>query len=120
MRELVEHEAAEASEREENWIQERDALREEIRILREGIVGGTGISSMNEAFRTEIDSLTAENETLRQQARGRDRELADQHERVEDLESRIQNLDKERTVLISNVSEQINLDAMWKSFILAI
>lgn len=51
---------------------------------------------MNEAFRAEIDSLNAENAHLKQISRERDRELADQRDKVEELTGKIGVFERER------------------------
>lgn len=51
---------------------------------------------MNEAFRAEIDSLNAENAHLKQIGRERDRELADQRDKVEELTGKIGVFERER------------------------
>lgn len=62
------------------------------------------MDDMNEAFRAEIDSLKAESNHLKQQLRERDRELADQRDKNEDLSAKYENAEKERTMLLTNVS----------------
>ena len=64
---------------------------------------------MHEAFRAEIDSLKSENNYLKQQLRDRDRELADQRDKNEELSARFENVEKERTLLITHVRVLIYL-----------
>lgn len=66
------------------------------------------MDEMNEAFRAEINSLTEENAHLKQIGRERDRELSDQRDKNEELSSRIENLEKERNLLVNNVSSPTN------------
>lgn len=54
------------------------------------------MDEMNEAFRAEIDSLNAENAHLKQISRERDRELADQRDKVEELTGKIGVFERER------------------------
>lgn len=121
LKEVAEREAAEMAEREENWDHEREqlkvsinilsispsyinvALQDEISALRERITSKAGMDEMNEAFRAEINSLTEENAHLKQLGRERDRELSDQRDKNEELSTRIENLEKERNLLVVNV-----------------
>ncbi|KAI1722229.1 hypothetical protein DdX_04538 [Ditylenchus destructor] len=105
LKEIAEREAVEMAEKEENWEMERDMLKEEISNLRERITSRAGISETNEAFRAEIDSLTSENAYLKQLGRERDRELADQRDKVEELSSRVESLEKEKALFISNQAQ---------------
>ncbi|KAI1731189.1 hypothetical protein Ddc_03922 [Ditylenchus destructor] len=105
LKEVAEREAVEMAEKEENWEMERDMLKEEISNLRERITSRAGISETNEAFRAEIDSLTSENAYLKQLGRERDRELADQRDKVEELSSRVESLEKEKALFISNQAQ---------------
>lgn len=72
-------------------------------VLREKITGQAGVTETYEAFRGEIDALKSENAQLRQLNRERDRELADQRDKYEQMGSRVDSLEKERTMLINNV-----------------
>lgn len=72
-------------------------------MLRERITGQAGINETYEAFRGEIDALKVENSQLKQLNRDRDRELADQRDKAEQMGSRVDSLEKERTLLVNNV-----------------
>jgi predicted nuclease with TOPRIM domain len=61
------------------------------------------MDEMNEAFRAEIDSLNAENAHLKQMGRDRDRELADQRDKVEELTSKIGVFERDRNAWTSTV-----------------
>jgi chromosome segregation ATPase len=104
LKEIVERETGEMAAREENWAEEREAMRAELHSLRERITAGVGIDNVHEAFRAEIDALSAENAQLKQLGRERDRELAEQRDRADELEGRMQGAERERTLLIGNVS----------------
>lgn len=71
--------------------------------MRERITGQAGITDTYEAFRAEIDSLKSENDQLKLLSRERDRELADQRDQNEQLASRMESLEKERTIMINHV-----------------
>ncbi|KAI6225712.1 hypothetical protein M3Y95_00726000 [Aphelenchoides besseyi] len=96
LKEVAEREAVEMAEKEENWEQEREILKEEISGLRERITSKAGADATNEAFRAEIDSLNAENSHLKQMGRERDRELADQRDKVEELTGKIGAFEREK------------------------
>uniref|UniRef100_A0AC35GY19 Uncharacterized protein n=1 Tax=Panagrolaimus sp. PS1159 TaxID=55785 RepID=A0AC35GY19_9BILA len=105
LKEIAEKEAVEMAEKEENWEQEKEILKEELSLLRERITSKAGTNDMNEAFRAEIDSLKAEINHLKQTGRDRDRELADQQDKNEELTARIEASEKERTLLLQNQSQ---------------
>ncbi|KAE9548796.1 hypothetical protein FO519_007997 [Halicephalobus sp. NKZ332] len=105
LKEIAEKEAVETAEKEENWEQEKEILKEEISTLRERITSKAGFDDMHEAFRAEIDSLKSESNYLKQQLRDRDRELSDQRDKNEELSARFENIEKERTLLITNQSQ---------------
>uniref|UniRef100_A0AC34R4D8 Uncharacterized protein n=1 Tax=Panagrolaimus sp. JU765 TaxID=591449 RepID=A0AC34R4D8_9BILA len=105
LKEIAEKEAVDMAEKEENWEQEKELLKEELSSLRERITSKAGMDDMNEAFRAEIDSLKAESNHLKQQLRERDRELADQRDKNEDLSAKYENAEKERTMLLTNQSQ---------------
>jgi len=86
-------------------------LQEEISGLRERITSKAGIDETNEAFRAEIDSLTAENSYLKQQARERDREASDQRDKIEELSSKVEQMEKEKQLYISNVGSVLRKNA---------
>ncbi|VDM37590.1 unnamed protein product [Toxocara canis] len=104
LKELAEKEAADIAEREENWEEERENMKKELRCLREKITSTAGADELNETFRAQIDSLREENAYLKAQNRDRDCELADQRDKAEELSSRIEQLEKERNTLISQQS----------------
>lgn len=118
LKELAERQAVEIAEKEENWEQEREMLKDEISGLRERITSkagclhdnfgilnvNLGVDEMNEAFRSEIDSLNAENAHLKQIGRERDRELADQRDKVEELSGKIGVFERERNAWTNTVS----------------
>uniref|UniRef100_A0A915CVB1 Nucleoprotein TPR n=1 Tax=Ditylenchus dipsaci TaxID=166011 RepID=A0A915CVB1_9BILA len=105
LKEVAEREAVEMAEKEENWEMDRDMLKEEISGLRERITSKAGIDETNEAFRAEIDSLTTENAYLKQLGRERDRELADQTAKAEELSSRLETMEKERGLFVNNQAQ---------------
>uniref|UniRef100_A0A0N5A7D4 JAKMIP_CC3 domain-containing protein n=1 Tax=Parastrongyloides trichosuri TaxID=131310 RepID=A0A0N5A7D4_PARTI len=95
LREISEKEAVEMAEKEENWEQERTIYIEELSNLREKITNDAGYDDLTEAFRDEINTLKEENNHLKQVGRDRDREMADQKEKEEDLIMKISKLEKE-------------------------
>lgn len=99
----MERETAEMATREEKWTEERERFRAELSTLREQITAGAGLDNVHEAFRAEIDALAAENAQLKQQSRDRDRELGEQRDRADELESRMQAMDRERAMAMNNV-----------------
>uniref|UniRef100_A0AC34EZV0 Uncharacterized protein n=1 Tax=Panagrolaimus sp. ES5 TaxID=591445 RepID=A0AC34EZV0_9BILA len=105
LKEIAEKEAIELAEKEENWEQEKEILKEELSLLRERITSKAGTDDMNEAFRAEIDSLKAEINHLKQTGRDRDRELADREDKNEELSAKVEAFEKERTLLVQNQSQ---------------
>uniref|UniRef100_A0A914XZL8 Uncharacterized protein n=1 Tax=Panagrolaimus superbus TaxID=310955 RepID=A0A914XZL8_9BILA len=105
LKEIAEKEAVEMAEKEENWEQEKEILKEELSLLRERITSKAGTDDMNEAFRAEIDSLKAEINHLKQTGRDRDRELADRENKNEELAAKMEAFEKERTLLVQNQSQ---------------
>lgn len=83
--------------------------------MRERITSKAGIDETNEAFRAEIDSLTSENAYLKQMGRERDRELADQRDKTEELSSRVESLEKEKALYVNNVVPTL-LPFYWHKF----
>lgn len=79
-------------------------FKEELSLLRERITSKAGTDDMNEAFRAEIDSLKAEINHLKQTGRERDRELADQQDKNEEISAKVEAVERERTLLIQNVN----------------
>lgn len=98
LKEISEKEAVEMAEKEENWEQERQIYVEELSNLREKITNDAGYDDLTEAFRDEINTLKEENNHLKQIGRDRDRELADQREKEEDLIMKISNLEKDKNI----------------------
>jgi predicted nucleic acid-binding Zn-ribbon protein len=103
LKEIAEREAVEMAEKEENWDQEREILTQEISALRERITSKSGMDEMTETFRAEIDALNAENSHLKQLGRERDRELADQRDKVEELTGKIGVFERERNAWTNTV-----------------
>ena len=101
---MFERDAADMAAREENWTAEREALRAELSTQRERITARAGVDNVHEAFGAEIDALAAENAELKQQQRHRDRELAEQRDRADELDGRVQSAERERALLVANVS----------------
>jgi predicted nuclease with TOPRIM domain len=66
------------------------------------------MDEMNEAFRAEIDSLNSESAHLKQMGRERDRELADQRDKVEELTGKLGIFERERNAWTNTVSIQYN------------
>ncbi|CEF64444.1 Hypothetical protein SRAE_1000269800 [Strongyloides ratti] len=98
LKEISEKEAVEMAEKEENWEQERQIYAEELSNLREKITNDAGYDDLTEAFRDEINTLKEENNHLKQIGRDRDRELADQREKEENLIMKISNLEKDKNM----------------------
>jgi predicted nuclease with TOPRIM domain len=67
------------------------------------------MDEINEAFRVEIDSLNAENAHLKQIGRERDRELADQRDKIEELTGKIGIFERERNAWTNTVCYFIKL-----------
>uniref|UniRef100_A0A914HVZ5 Uncharacterized protein n=1 Tax=Globodera rostochiensis TaxID=31243 RepID=A0A914HVZ5_GLORO len=105
LKEVVDREAAESAEREENWKAEREALKAELNALKErSVSAGAGID-VNEAFRVEIGALSAENAQLKQLGRERDRQMAQMGDRTDELEERLQEAEREKALLTGNQAQ---------------
>ncbi|ULU10080.1 hypothetical protein L3Y34_014427 [Caenorhabditis briggsae] len=99
LRDVAEHEAVTMAEKEDQWEEQKTALNSEIEALRDRITSKAEIGDSTEAFRAQIDSLKEENRQLQQLNRDRDREMADQRDRFENLASRVDTLTRERDAL---------------------
>uniref|UniRef100_A0AC35TQ28 Centrosomal protein n=1 Tax=Rhabditophanes sp. KR3021 TaxID=114890 RepID=A0AC35TQ28_9BILA len=97
--------ASEMGEKEENWQQIRDALKNELSEVREKMTNIAGIDDLSEAFRAEINTLKEENTSLKLTNRDRDRELFDERNKIENLEKRISNLEKDKTMKEHQISQ---------------
>lgn len=113
LKDIVEKDATEMVEREQQWTTERDALRMELSTLRERITAGAGLDTVHEAFRAEIDALATENAQLKQQNRDKDRQLGEHRDRAEELESRLQAMERDRTLAMNNMREG-GVGKFWK------
>ncbi|CAI5437902.1 unnamed protein product [Caenorhabditis angaria] len=99
LRDVAEHEAVIMAEKEDKWEEEKVKLKEELEKFRERITSKAEIGDSTEAFRAQIDSLKEENRQLQQSNRDRDREMADQRDRFENLAARVETLTRERDAL---------------------
>ncbi|PIC55732.1 hypothetical protein B9Z55_000884 [Caenorhabditis nigoni] len=99
LRDVAEQEAVTMAEKEDQWEEQKTALNSEIDALRDRITSKAEIGDSTEAFRAQIDSLKEENRQLQQLNRDRDREMADQRDRFENLASRVDTLTRERDAL---------------------
>ncbi|CAJ0956805.1 unnamed protein product, partial [Mesorhabditis belari] len=103
LKEVAEGEAIAMAEREAQWEEQRLQMKEEIEDLREKIAGGAeGFSEGFDALRAQIDTLKEENRQLQQDSRDRDREIADQRDRFENIVARTEALQRERDTLLYN------------------
>ncbi|VDN94945.1 unnamed protein product [Brugia pahangi] len=107
LKELAVKEAAEMVEKQENWEEEKENMNLELNFLRERITATTNSTDLSETFRTRINSLTEENVYLKERNKERDRELAEQSDKAEKLNCRIEQLENERAKLIQ---QQMFLD----------
>ncbi|CAB3408507.1 unnamed protein product [Caenorhabditis bovis] len=99
LRDVAEQEAVQVADKEEQWEEERNQLKEELESLRERITSKAEIGDSTETFRAQIDSLKQENRQLQQTNRDRDREMADQRDRFENLAARVETVTRERDAL---------------------
>ncbi|KAL3117782.1 hypothetical protein niasHT_009828 [Heterodera trifolii] len=91
----------ESAEREESWKTEREELKSELIKAK----SRSEMGEINEAFREEIEALTAENAQMKQMGRERDGEMAKMGERTEQLEERLRGAERENALLISNQAQ---------------
>lgn len=117
LRDVAEQEAVTMAEKEDQWEEQKAALNSEIDSLRDRITSKADVGDSTEAFRSgkrqekvkkinyraQIDSLKEENRQLQQNNRDRDREMADQRDRFENLASRVDMLTRERDALSDHV-----------------
>ncbi|CAI4229836.1 unnamed protein product [Auanema sp. JU1783] len=100
LKEVAERETSAMAEREDQWEEEKQELKEELETLRERITSRADAGESSEAFRAQINSLKEENRALQQLSRDRDRQMADQGDRFEALVARVDALTRERDTLI--------------------
>ncbi|KAL3110831.1 hypothetical protein niasHT_014768 [Heterodera trifolii] len=91
----------ESAEREESWKTEREELKSELIKAK----SRSEMGEINEAFREEIEALSAENAQMKQMGRERDGEMAKMGERTEQLEERLRGAERENALLISNQAQ---------------
>ncbi|KAL3110050.1 hypothetical protein niasHT_015653 [Heterodera trifolii] len=101
LKEVIDREVTESAEREESWKTEREELKSELIKAK----SRSEMGEINEAFREEIEALTAENAQMKQMGRERDGEMAKMGERTEQLEERLRGAERENALLISNQAQ---------------
>ncbi|VDN01812.1 unnamed protein product [Thelazia callipaeda] len=118
LKEMVENEAAELAEKQVVWERERENIMHELSFLRGRITPNPEIASLNETFRLQINNLHEENVYLNERNKERDREVANQNNKIEMLNSQIQQLEKERTSLIQQVGHYTSSCELFESLVM--
>ncbi|MFH4981321.1 hypothetical protein AB6A40_008030 [Gnathostoma spinigerum] len=99
---ITEKEAADAAEKEAKWEEKMRSAQKEINELRDKLTSRvTGGGELTDTFRAQIESLREENNRLKTQNRDQNREIGRLRDLSEELTTKVDQMERERSALIN-------------------